>query len=255
MNPGMFALVSDMNTAFGNPKGDPANINWKRIASQCKNITAEYKEHRAAVERDDIEECRDALCDILVFSLGAHHLMGFDPVVDLRQAVALTTGTLINVSPSMFGMVQGYNRAIGVSRGNPHAPHYAAAVSITNTIPAQHEALIAAIGKEDSAAVRRVLTSINIAAMSAIHVLGYDAEADMAAVVEGVMTRFCQDEADLAKTKAQYDSMGIEYYVAGEFPRVCLKSARDQGGDEYPKDKFLKSASYRKPVFPPAPAY
>lgn len=155
---GMFEMVSRMNQAFGNPKGDPKAINWERIEKQCANIYGEYKELLEALEARDLDAVRDALCDINVFSLGAHHL------------------------------------------------------------------------------------------------LGIDANDDMRAVIEGVMTRFCKDEEDLGDTMMKYDALAVDYYPEGSYPTKCLKSARDQtdtNGEFYPKGKFLKSASFREPMFTP----
>lgn len=256
-NHGMFAIVSDMNEAFGNPKGDPTHINWKRIASQCKNIAAEFAELQVSIARRDLEESRDALCDINVFSLGAHHLMGLDAKADLVNAIISATPLSQRAgltSLGMFELVAEFNRSTGTPRGNPHEIRWDDLAGACKDVPAQHALLMSAIHGGDEIAVRRSLTTINILTLSAHHVIGFDAERDMTAVVEGVMTRFCRDEADLAATKAHFDGQGVEYYVCGSFPQVCLKSAKDQGDGEYPKDKFLKSVSYRKPVFPAAQA-
>jgi hypothetical protein len=163
----MFQLVSEMNEAFGNPKGNPGAINALRLMSQCKNIAKEYQElmkefgvevkveHLSkAVSGGNVANIRDALCDIMVFALGAYHFMG------------------------------------------------------------------------------------------------HDADTDMALVVEAVMTRFCATPDVLAETCKKYDAIGVKYYIEGQFPRVCLKSAEDQGDGEYPKGKFLKAVGYRTPVFP-----
>lgn len=103
----IFADVCDMNTAFGNAKGDPHAIDGKKLFNQCKNIGHEYQELMHAfgfaclIEIEPLTEnekrvlkcpegdaqivaIRDALCDIDVFSLGAHHFMGYDARVDMR---------------------------------------------------------------------------------------------------------------------------------------------------------------------------
>lgn len=101
-----FELISEMNEAFGNPKGDPTQINRDRIRSQCKNILHEYTELLKALganpesieqlletnknivfnpDHFDLKQVRDALCDVRVFSLGAHHLMGIDANRDMRS--------------------------------------------------------------------------------------------------------------------------------------------------------------------------
>ena len=172
----MFQRVSEMNTAFGNERGDPACIDMQALMMQSKSIGSEFVElmkalsiqvnmqfepipvphpYKTSVEFDEV---RDALCDIMVFALGAFHRMGID------------------------------------------------------------------------------------------------AEDDMESVVNAVMSRFCKDEHDLLATRAKYDAAAVMYTVHGEFPRVYLRSAHDQQMPEYPKGKFLKSASYRQTVFAPLPA-
>lgn len=97
----MFRDVKAMNDAFGNPEGDTANLDRKRMLNQCVNIGSEFVELMAAfgVKADikltvlddqafSVDDVRDALCDINVFSLGAHHLMGFDADRDMEEVVA-----------------------------------------------------------------------------------------------------------------------------------------------------------------------
>lgn len=161
MNKGMFERVSAMNVAFCNPKGDPNNINWERLENQCKNIQDEFNELMSAIALRDVsggQGVRDALCDILVFTLGAQHFMGID--------------------------------------GNT----------------------------------------------------------DMNAVLDGVMSRFVKNQEDHHDTMTKYNNLGVEYYSEGSYPTMCLKSSRHQwdiNGENYPKGKFLKSASFANPVFPP----
>lgn len=100
-----FEAVSKMNEAFGNPKGDPASIDGKRLLSQCKNIGKEYEELMAAfgikieitygergsavpVKGDPVDNIRDALCDIVVFALGGQHFMGYDGNNDMAEVVS-----------------------------------------------------------------------------------------------------------------------------------------------------------------------
>lgn len=174
-----FQCVAAMNTAFGNPAGDAASIDWNRIRKQCLNITDELGELFVALGADpgavkhlvgalkwvaskqvhlvDPDDVRDALCDIHVFGYGAHHLMGVD------------------------------------------------------------------------------------------------ADADMSAVIDGVMTRFIKDETDKEATVAKHADAGVtDVYFEGDFPIMVMKSGSDQ--PDAPKGKFLKSASYREPVFAALPA-
>jgi hypothetical protein len=99
---GMFQQVSEMNEAFGNPKGIPSEFEdqvsvngvlapqitkWDRIRSQCKNILSEYNELLEGLDERNITKVRDALCDINVFSLGAHHLLGLNADDDMTAVV------------------------------------------------------------------------------------------------------------------------------------------------------------------------
>lgn len=74
----MFDQVSHMNEAYGNPKGNPNQIDFDRVTKQCSNILDEYDELVMALENKDPIELTDALCDIMVFTLGAFHIAGID---------------------------------------------------------------------------------------------------------------------------------------------------------------------------------
>lgn len=108
--PTNFQLVARMNEAFGNPSGDVQNIDWQRIRNQCKNIFDEAFELMEALgaEPDSVEfarheimpsivfdnelgvdahKVRDSLCDIHVFTYGAHHLMGINADADMQAVI------------------------------------------------------------------------------------------------------------------------------------------------------------------------
>jgi predicted HAD superfamily Cof-like phosphohydrolase len=83
----MFNDVSELNTLFGNPKGDPNNIDWEKLENQSKNILDEYHELlNDGIKAKNVTEVRDAICDILVFTLGAGHIAGV-PVDEDMAAV------------------------------------------------------------------------------------------------------------------------------------------------------------------------
>lgn len=105
------------------------------------------------------------------------------------------------------------------------------------------------IAPVDLEQVRDSLCDLHVFAYGAHHLMGIDADADMNAVVDGVMTRFIKDEADKSATIAKHAAAGVtDVYFEGEYPTMVMKSASDQ--PDAPKGKFLKSASYREPVFP-----
>jgi hypothetical protein len=116
--------------------------------------------------------------------------------------------------------------------------------------------LLLAIERRDVLGVRDGLCDIMVFALGAFHFMGYDADADMQAVLDGVMTRFSRTQAELVDTVEKWTRLGVTGKAEGAFPCVIYRSDRDQTssqGEFIPAGKFLKSASYTEPVFPPAP--
>lgn len=100
--------------------------------------------------------------------------------------------------------------------------------------------------------VRDALCDIHVFTYGAHHLMGIDADGDMRAVVDGVMTRFIKNEYDKQATIAMHAAAGVsDVYFEGSFPTMVMKSASDQ--PDAPKGKFLKSASYMQPIFPAVP--
>lgn len=172
-----FELVSKMNTAFGNPKGDPTNIAWPKISKQCANIFDEY-------------------CELLI-ALGVSK--------DSVRLKELRTLHMVMLNLEF------------------------------NNLPAIEE-------------VRDALCDIQVFAAGAQHLMGVDGDRDMQAVIDGVMTRFVKDEADLQATLEMHHAKGVtSVYTEGDYPTVIVKSAMDQ--PDAPQGKFLKSASYKPTQF------
>lgn len=111
LHPGSnFSLVSHMNVAFGNERGDPKALNLNKVSKQCLNLIDELGELFVALGSDadlmkhavahfkwmvgkngnpvDMDKVRDSLTDIHVFAYGAHHLMGVDADEDMRCVIA-----------------------------------------------------------------------------------------------------------------------------------------------------------------------
>jgi hypothetical protein len=170
-----FQRVCEMNEAFGNPKGNPNNINWDKVRSQCFNIAHEFVE--------------------LLFALG-----------------------LINEEE-----LNEYKRI-------------------------KNSCFYEAKQEPNLEKVRDALKDIEVFMHGAHHLMGIDGDKDLNSVVDGVMTRFIKDEQDKQATIAKHAAKGVtEVYFEGEFPKMIMKSAVDQ--PDAPKGKFLKSASYKEPIF------
>lgn len=117
--------------------------------------------------------------------------------------------------------------------------------------------LLEALSARDVNKTRDALCDIMVFVLGAYHLMGYDADADMEAVLDGVMTRFCRDALQLQETVTKWAKLGIvDVRAEGNFPFVCVKTNSDQistTGEFIPANKFLKSIAYKEPVFPPAP--
>lgn len=170
-----FQYVSEMNEAFGNPKGNPETFNTLRIRSQMKNVLDEYREFEEAIS-------------------------------------------------ALESYIEGVNEG--------------------NIVPTSDE-YNKLLNK-----VRDALCDIQVFAMGAQHLIGVDGDRDMAAVLDGVMTRFCRTPEELEATKDHFARKGVtQTYTEGEFPKLVLKSAIDQ--PDAPQGKFLKSIGYTDAVFYP----
>lgn len=112
-----FHLVSRMNVAFNNPKGDPKTLDWLRLRKQCTNIVGEYQELMKALDEQNVEEIRDALCDIHVFAYGAHHFMGYDADKDMRAVVEGVMTRFCRDKEELEATVTKYVR-LGIEPGN-----------------------------------------------------------------------------------------------------------------------------------------
>lgn len=98
--------------------------------------------------------------------------------------------------------------------------------------------------------VRDALCDIHVYAYGAHHLMGIDADKDVQAVVDGNMTRFIKDESDKVATIAMHAAKGVTAVrFEGDYPTMVMKSTAEQ--PDAPVGKFLKSASYREPVFYP----
>lgn len=221
----VYQRVCAMNVAFGNPKGDPESPNWSRITKQCSNIKSELAELQTAIEAMRLEGIRDALCDIKVFAMGGLHFMGVEnPLLKVSSVPSrfpiLDTTTLLTLKGGLGLRFETLMEQLGHDRNSERYFDVGCLLIV----------LIA-----DASVIQAMI--------------GAYPDADMHAVIDGVLTRFCRDEDELEATKYKYHKLGVKYYVEGVFPEVCLKSTEDQG-DEYPKGKFLKSVGYRLPIFP-----
>lgn len=188
----------------------------------------------------------------------------------------------LNTVPSNFELVSDMNTAFGNPRGNIMDFYYPETLErlrnqLWNVLDEFGEALVSLgydkcsveevlgeaanqikyDGCKDENAKRELyrdaLADMNVFNYGGFHLAGLNGDQDMRAVVEAVMSRFIKDEEDKKWTIEMHARKGVtEVYFEGQFPVMVMKSAKDQ--PDAPKGKFLKSASYRQPVFTRYPA-
>jgi hypothetical protein len=230
-------LVVEMNIAFDNHAGHqsfflPANrsnrseeqyiASWSQVEKQCKNIFDEINELDEAIKENNVDEIRDANCDIRVFCYGAVHFMGFDMESFRRD-------TKNNLALSLL--------SIKID-------------SAVENFKSTHTLLMKAISERDVGSTSLFLSSILIQSENAAKTIGQNLNDDMRTVVSAVMTRFIKNDEDKAATISLHAKKGVtDVFFTGEYPSMIMKSASDQ--PDAPKGKFMKSASYSQPIFPP----
>lgn len=221
----MFQEVSAMNLAFGNTFG---NNTTQRVQKQCANIPDEFKELQVAIAAKNITEVRDAMCDILVFSMGAFHLLGRD----FDELYSHEGVPVIN-----------YPHGSVWEKLSSHSKRFESLMNslkdslLPDGVPRQAE---------------YDLADIIMWAMQIADITGHPALADMHAVYVSNMSKFCANEKELDATVDKYGKLGVEVYSEGEYPTKCVKSFGDQKdnqGQNYPSGKFLKGVKYQPPVF------
>lgn len=170
-----------------------------------------------------------------------------------------------------FELISQMNVAFGNPQGNPMRIDQDRVRSQCKNILDEYTELLRALGADETSiqalldanaqvvfdsdhfvldGVRDALCDVQVFGLGGFHFMGIDADRDMRAVHQGVMTRFIKDESDKQATIALHAAKGVnEVYFEGDYPTMVMKSARDQ--PDAPKGKFLKSASFSEPVFYP----
>lgn len=83
-----FHKVVVFNQAIGNEAGDKQNNDWEMLDKEAEMIQSELDELKQAIKERDINEVRDALCDIHVFAYGTHHKIGYNADADMHTVIS-----------------------------------------------------------------------------------------------------------------------------------------------------------------------
>jgi len=220
----MCANIVQMNEVMGNPSGCAVG-NLPRLVSQLRNVEDELTELDFADASDQPALGRlDALCDIVVFTVGGYHLMGWDAAEDLQ------------------------NLDMPMPVGNP--------IEMLEKINEQMQAHLEELAETPEAvtSVRACMRSLVAWAFALAEQENYNMYGAMGEVFRSNMSKLCENQEIMDATKAKFEKLKVPHYEEGEFPLKCVKASadcRDDYGNSYRKGKFLKSTSYSPPDLRP----
>lgn len=151
-----------------------------------------------------------------------------------------------------FAAVSFMNAAFGNPKGDLANPNWDAIDRQLAIIKSEFNELCAAVEARNITLVRDGIADVEVTNLGLAHILGIDSDADMGAVFRSNMSKFVTSDAELIASVEKYAAIEVEVYEEGEYPRKCIKSAKDQtgtNGEFYKKGKFLKGVNFKEPVF------
>lgn len=152
---------------------------------------------------------------------------------------------------SNFTDVALLNTVFGNLKGDLSSPEWQKAAKQLQLIQEEMAELVEGIETKNTAEVRDAIADVLVTTYGMAHILGIDADADMAAVQASNMSKLCKTEAEVEATLAFYhDEKGLDVYAGGELPQGWVKSSKDQTGSDnkfYPANKFLKNTNWFEP--------
>ncbi len=152
---------------------------------------------------------------------------------------------------SNFTDVSFLNTVFGNQLGNMDNPDWEKAGKQLHLIQEELAELVEGIQNKDISEVRDAVADILVVTYGMAHVLGINADNDMAEVQDSNLSKLCKTEAEIEETLAFYRSeKGLDVYSGGELPKAFIKSSEDQTGTDgkfYPAHKFLKCINWHEP--------
>lgn len=216
--------IKDMQTDFGFDFGNMKSVESKY--NFALNIIDEIDELKEAIDEGNIKEIRDAVADILVFSLGLLHHSGENLYFGKKLHEWIYSDYMKNINLDLLD-------------------------DILKKLEMDSLLVIESSKKNSKSIVNLTIPNICYYCYLISDIYGFDIDEDMDAIIESNMSKFCKDQEDLNLTLQKYIDLGIEVYAKGEFPKALVFSSKDQldkNGKQYRADKFLKSIYFKEPI-------
>ena len=152
---------------------------------------------------------------------------------------------------SNFTDVSYLNTVFGNEQGNLENPNWEKADKQLHLIKEELAELVEGIDNKDISEIRDAVADILVVTYGMAHIMGIDADKDMAAVQASNLSKLCKTQDEVDQTLAFYQNeKQLDVYVGGELPEAYVKSGKDQEGSDgkfYPAHKFLKSINWHEP--------
>ncbi|WP_415881443.1 nucleoside triphosphate pyrophosphohydrolase family protein [Neptuniibacter sp. QD29_5] len=152
---------------------------------------------------------------------------------------------------SNFTDVSYLNTVFGNEQGNLENPNWEKAGKQLHLIKEELAELVEGLENKDTSEIRDAVADILVVTYGMAHIMGIDADKDMAAVQASNLSKLCKTQDEVDQTLAFYQNeKQLDVYVGGELPEAYIKSSKDQEGSDgkfYPAHKFLKSINWHEP--------
>ncbi|WP_415888340.1 nucleoside triphosphate pyrophosphohydrolase family protein [Neptuniibacter sp. SY11_33] len=152
---------------------------------------------------------------------------------------------------SNFTDVSYLNTVFGNEQGNLENPNWEKAGKQLHLIKEELAELVEGLENKDTSEIRDAVADILVVTYGMAHIMGIDADKDMAAVQASNLSKLCKTQDEVDQTLAFYQNeKQLDVYVGGELPEAYIKSSKDQEGSDgkfYPAHKFLKSVNWHEP--------
>lgn len=152
---------------------------------------------------------------------------------------------------SNFTDVSFLNTVFGNEKGDLQNPNWEKSAKQLHLIQEELAELVEGIDNKDIAEIRDAVADILVVTYGMAHIMGIDADKDMAAVQESNLSKLCKTNEEIEATLQFYQQeKGLDVYAGGEIPEAYIKSSKDQTGSDgkfYPAHKFLKNTIWHEP--------
>ena len=178
------------------------------------------------------------------------YLVSEEELANIKNGVAIPSK--LERTPTNFEKATMINRIAGKI---PEKPTWQHAEQQLKVIRSEFNEIVKAIEERNMDKLRDAIADVCVTAYGMGSIIGFDVDDDYGKVINSLFTRFDETEEDARLTSEKYKQLGVLTYtqrteVDGRV-WFATKSTEDQvgnDGDDYPRDKFVKSHKFHQPI-------